>query len=118
MDEFKLAMANLAANNASGVASRAGSFAYFGAGTGTAPLPIYLAYLNGSRDAGNPAAYANAATHLGEFHDRRPARRAEPEPQRGGGRSRRQPDPPEPGAGARLPARTSSSSTPMSPTPT
>ena len=61
MDEFKLAMANLAANNASGVANRAGSFAYFGAGTGTNPLPILLAYLNGSRDFGNPAAYANAA---------------------------------------------------------
>ncbi len=61
MDEFKLAMRNLAANNASGVASRVGSFAYFGSGTGTSPLPIYLAYLNGSRDAGNPAAYANAA---------------------------------------------------------
>jgi hypothetical protein len=54
--EFKLAMANLQANNAAGGA-RLGSFAYFGAGTGTTPLPIYLAYLNGSRDAGNPAAY-------------------------------------------------------------
>jgi Carboxypeptidase regulatory-like domain/TonB dependent receptor-like, beta-barrel/TonB-dependent Receptor Plug Domain len=61
MDEFKLAMQNLTANNASGVASRAGSFAYFGSGTGTSPLPIYLAYMNGSRDAGNPAAYTNAA---------------------------------------------------------
>jgi hypothetical protein len=61
LNEFKLAMANLAANNASGVTSRVGSFAYFGSGTGTSPLPIYLAYLNGSRDAGNPAAYANAA---------------------------------------------------------
>ena len=36
------AMANLAANNASGAPSRAGSFAYFGSGTGTSPLPIYL----------------------------------------------------------------------------
>ena len=62
MNEFKLAMANLAANNASGVAGRTGSFAYFGSGTGTTPLPIYLAYLNGSRDATNPAAYANAST--------------------------------------------------------
>ena len=61
MNEFKVAMQNLAANNASGVASRVGSFAYFGGGTGTSPLPIYLAYLNGSRDAGNPAAYTNAA---------------------------------------------------------
>jgi hypothetical protein len=61
LNEFKLAMANLAANNAAG-GSRVGSFAYFGSGTGTNPLPIFLAYLNGSRDAGNPAAYANAAT--------------------------------------------------------
>ena len=56
LDEFKLAMNNLRANNAAGGA-RSGSFAYFGAGTGTSPLPIYLAYLNGSRDATNPAAY-------------------------------------------------------------
>ena len=61
MNEFQLAMRNLQANNASGVASRAGSFAYFGSGTGTSPLPIYLAYMNGSGDAGNPAAYTNAA---------------------------------------------------------
>jgi hypothetical protein len=61
LNEFKLAMANLAANNASGAANRVGSFAYFGSGTGTNPLPIYLAYLNGSRDATNPAAYANAS---------------------------------------------------------
>jgi hypothetical protein len=59
-DEFKLAMANLQANNAAG-GSRAGSFAYFGAGTGTAPLPIYLAYLSGSRDSGNPTAYTGGA---------------------------------------------------------
>jgi len=55
-NEFKLAMANLAANNAAGGA-RAGSFAYFGAGTGTNPLPIYLAYFNGRTDATNAAAY-------------------------------------------------------------
>ena len=62
LNEFKLAMANLQSNNASGNASRVGSFAYFGSGTGTSPLPIYLAYLNGSRDSTNPAAYANAST--------------------------------------------------------
>jgi hypothetical protein len=61
LNEFKLAMGNLAANNAAG-GSRVGSFAYFGSGTGTSPLPIYLAYLNGSADFNNPAAYANAAT--------------------------------------------------------
>jgi hypothetical protein len=59
-DEFKLAMANLAANNASGISSRRGSFAYFGAGTN--PLPIYLAYLNGSKDFGNPAAYTGGSS--------------------------------------------------------
>ena len=61
LNEFKLAMANLAANNAAG-GTRVGSFAYFGSGTGTNPLPIYLAYLNGSGDFGNPAAYTSAST--------------------------------------------------------
>ncbi len=56
-DEFKLAMTNLKVNNASGITNRAGSFAYFGPGTGTNPLPIYLAYLNGSRNATDPNAY-------------------------------------------------------------
>ena len=56
LDEFKLAMKNLQANNAAG-GTRLGSFAYFGAGSGTNPLPIYLAYLNGRRDADNAAAY-------------------------------------------------------------
>ena len=90
-------MANLAANNASGVSSRAGSFAYFGAGTGTSPLPIYLAYLNGSTDATQPG---------GLHQRRRPPGRiptiagrlvgAEPEPDGGGRRPRRQPDAPRP----------------------
>lgn len=60
-NEFKNAMANLQANNAAG-GSRTGSFAYFGPGTGTNPLPIYLAYLNGRTDANNPANYVNAST--------------------------------------------------------
>jgi hypothetical protein len=60
LDEFKAAMANLRANNLAG-GSRAGSFAYFGPGTGTNPLPIYLAYLNGRRDATNPSAYTGGA---------------------------------------------------------
>jgi carboxypeptidase family protein/TonB-dependent receptor-like protein len=62
LNEFKLAMQNLQANNAAG-GTRTGSFAYFGAGTGTNPLPIYLAYLAGRTDATNPAAYTtNVAT--------------------------------------------------------
>ena len=60
LDEFKRAMSNLQANNAAG-GGRAGSFAYFGPGSGTNPLPIYLAYLNGRRDADNPAAYTGGA---------------------------------------------------------
>ena len=59
IDEFRLAMANLPANNAAG-GTRAGSFAYFGPGSGTNPLPIYLAYLNGRADAANAAAYSGA----------------------------------------------------------
>jgi hypothetical protein len=61
LDEFRLAMANLQANNSSGVTNRRGSFAYFGPGSGTNPLPIYLAYLNGRTDAGNPAAYTGGS---------------------------------------------------------
>jgi hypothetical protein len=57
LDEFKLAMANLRANNTSGQTGRVGSFAYFGPGSGTNPLPIYLAYLNGRTDAANASAY-------------------------------------------------------------
>lgn len=59
--EFKNAMENLKANNAAG-GSRAGSFAYYGAGTGTAPLPIYLAYFNGRTDATNAAAYSGGTS--------------------------------------------------------
>jgi hypothetical protein len=60
IDEFRRAMANLQANNAAGGA-RAGSFAYFGPGTGTSPLPIFLAYLNGRTDASNPGAYTGGS---------------------------------------------------------
>jgi hypothetical protein len=59
LDEFKRAQANLAANVRSGDPTRAGSFAYFGPGTGTQPLPVYLAYLLGlpAAQAGNAASY-------------------------------------------------------------
>ncbi|MGH9348667.1 MAG: TonB-dependent receptor domain-containing protein [Vicinamibacterales bacterium] len=61
LDEFRVAMTNLQANNAAGGA-RVGSFAYFGPGTGTAPLPIFLAHFNGvaQSGAGNPALYTSA----------------------------------------------------------
>lgn len=62
LSEFKLAMQNLQSNNTSGVSGRVGSFAYFGPGTGTNPLPIFLAYLNKSSDYNNPAAYTSAST--------------------------------------------------------
>jgi hypothetical protein len=58
-EEFLLAVQNLQANNAAG-GSRAGSFAYFGAGTGTNPLPTYLAYLNARTTADNPASYTGS----------------------------------------------------------
>jgi hypothetical protein len=59
-NEFQQAMTNLEANNASGVTARRGSFAYFGPGTGTNPLPIYLAYFNASRNATTASAYTGA----------------------------------------------------------
>ena len=58
-EEFKLAVANLQANNVAG-GSRAGSFAYFGPGTGTSPLPTYLAYINGRTNAGESSAYTGS----------------------------------------------------------
>ncbi len=50
LNEFKLAQANFAANNIAanaGATNRRNSFAYFGAGTGTSPLPIMLAFFSG-----------------------------------------------------------------------
>lgn len=44
LQEFRLAQQNLQANIRAG---RGNTFAYFGPGTGTSPLPTYLAYLNG-----------------------------------------------------------------------
>jgi len=56
IEEFRAAQANIGANIAAGLGNR--GFAYTGA-PGTAPLPIHLAYLNGSASAGNPAAYTS-----------------------------------------------------------
>lgn len=50
-NEFQLAQANLYANIAAG---RGNTFAYFGAGTNTSPLPILLAYFNTAANY-NPA---------------------------------------------------------------
>ena len=77
MDEFRLAMSNLTANNTAG-GNRAGSFAYFGPGTGTNPLPTYLAYVNRSSDASNPAAYSGANVDEYGLHERPGADQSEP----------------------------------------
>lgn len=59
LGEFRAAQANLQANIAAG---RGGNFRYYGANTGTVPLPIYLAYFSGvpTSQAGDPARYASA----------------------------------------------------------
>ncbi len=59
LDEFRLAQANLQANVAAG---RGGTFAYMGPGTGTSPLPVFLAYFNGAgrERAGDPSLYTSA----------------------------------------------------------
>ncbi|MFN7929939.1 MAG: carboxypeptidase regulatory-like domain-containing protein, partial [Blastocatellia bacterium] len=70
LNEFKLAQANLLANNAAG-GTRAGSFAYFGAGTGTSPLPNILAYFSGVTTAtGGPSdtrSYSSASFKNASF---------------------------------------------------
>ncbi len=72
VDEFQIAMANLQANVAAG---RGATFAYTGV-AGTSPLPIYLAYLNGSRDVNNTAAYTGTGwtnnTLVGQLVRRNP----------------------------------------------
>lgn len=65
LEEFRVAQANLRAHVQSGcgtMGNPACSFAYRGPGTGTAPPPIHLAYLNGRADADNAA--ANASTNF------------------------------------------------------
>jgi hypothetical protein len=54
LDEFRLAQQNLQANLNAG---RGATFRYFGPGTGTAPLPIFLAYFTGRSNADSAAAY-------------------------------------------------------------
>ena len=73
LNEFKLAQANLQANIAAGRCSGTqnptanpgcqNNFRYFGPGTGTAPLPIYLAYFAGTpaAQAGNQALYTSTS---------------------------------------------------------
>jgi hypothetical protein len=63
LDEFRLAQANLRANIAAG---RGATFAFTGA-PGTAPLPIYLAYLNGRTDARSTGAYSGSSWTSSNF---------------------------------------------------
>jgi hypothetical protein len=75
LNEFRQAQANLQANMAAG---RGNTFAYMGAGTGTAPLPIFLAHFNAqaAANAGNQALYTGgnwtSATFLGFLASRNP----------------------------------------------
>jgi hypothetical protein len=74
LDEFKLAQANLRANLAAG---RGANFRYFGPGTGTSPLPTYLAYFTGLNAslANDPSRYTSVSAfastawtgHLGAY---------------------------------------------------
>ncbi len=62
LNEFKLAQANLTANIAAG---RGNTFRYFGANTGTSPLPITLGYFGGAPggvkpDPNNANSYTSA----------------------------------------------------------
>ncbi len=66
LEEFRNAQRNLQANLAAG---RGTTFAYFGPGTGTVPLPIYLAYFSGVPPAlaGDPARYTSSLFRSSNF---------------------------------------------------
>jgi hypothetical protein len=74
INEFRRAQANLQANIAAG---RGNTFAYTGV-PGTSPLPIYLAYLNGSAQAGDPARYTGGSWTSTDFTN--PLARFNPNP--------------------------------------
>ena len=76
LNEFRLAQANLQAHVAAGCGTAnaaACSFAYRGPGTGTSPLPIYLAHFNAATaaQATDPSRYGGTnwtnSTRLGEL---------------------------------------------------
>jgi hypothetical protein len=82
LDEFRLAQQNLQAHLAAGcgqAGNPACSFAYRGPGTGTSPLPIYLAAFNAQAQsqAGNAALYTGTnwtnTTRLAELALRNPS---------------------------------------------
>lgn len=61
LNEFRQAQTNLAANQ---LAGRGNTYAFFGNGTGTQPLPIMLGFFTGSRTNANDAA---AYVGVGQF---------------------------------------------------
>jgi hypothetical protein len=81
LDEFKLAQSNLISHVAAGCGATNNpcSFGYRGPGTGTSPLPIYLAHFTGLNpsQAGNVANYTNAnftnTTFVGRLNRYEPA---------------------------------------------
>ena len=77
LNEFRLAQQNLFANIAAG---RGNTFRYFGPGTGTSPLPIYLAYFNGipGARAGDPSLYTSPL--FGNQNFTNPLARFNPQP--------------------------------------
>jgi hypothetical protein len=75
LDEFRLAQQNLQANIAAG---RGANFRYAGPGTGTVPLPIFLAYFSGRTDVSNVSAYSSSLFASGTFVD--PLARFNPQP--------------------------------------
>jgi hypothetical protein len=78
LDEFLLAQQNLQANLAAG---RGANFRYFGPGTGTSPLPIFLAYFSGrsAAEAGDPSRYTSSLFANSTFVN--PLARFNPQPQ-------------------------------------
>ena len=68
LNEFKNAQANLYANMAAG---RGTTFAYFGPGTNTTPLPIYLAYFSGvpTAQAGDASKYTSSSFSNQNFYN-------------------------------------------------
>jgi hypothetical protein len=59
LNEYRLAQANLRINQQAG---RGNTYAFFGTGSGTQPLPIMLGFFTGSQvGANDPTAYANVA---------------------------------------------------------
>jgi hypothetical protein len=77
LNEFRLAQQNLRANIAAG---RGANFRYFGPGTSTAPLPVFLAYFSGlsAAAANSPASYGSSSFASSTFVN--PLARFNPDP--------------------------------------